>query len=1407
MSQSTSLLTEDQSTAGLPEVASDLAGLCGRALCEGRFLVEEVLGHGAQGAVYRIRREAPSTLGASARVMPSHDRYVPHPQSTPSQAAMKVMFPDPSRPAATARFIAEYRVAARLRAGPFVCAYEMFEDGPLLCYTMDYMPGGTLAATIGTPLPVAVAVGLGLDVLAGLDILHSQGIVHRDIKHHNILLEAPLPSFRDEARVGDERLEAPLRLPRAKLADFGISDVQDMVFGDRVFDTMLGTPYFMAPEFGVRDTVDARVDLYAVGVLLFMLLTGMHPRSRGTSRGSTEIAVKRQLSGQAIEPLQLQEIANHVPAAVVSVVSHLLEPDPNRRLRTAALAFEPLYAWFVAHKHEHKVELSHPHVLYGRPYLAAAALSGRRSERAAADAFLSGQLTGAGAVSGHPSSVLVISGEPGIGKSRLTNAIRRSAQRMGFTVHSLVAQRAQGAFDALERLKGHFHESCQAAMLAATPEERATWHDPHHQNYIPDSDRDSAYALLRQTELPPEDRPARSELKEQYLLDRFAAEVRSSSYQTPLCFCIEDGQWLDAETLKYLFWCMRFLASSRSLGMPVRVAWVLNHRLKDPDGDCVDQIEAQLVSLTRLEAPPLRIELSPFSQEDATELVASMLQLPAESADVARLVAALALRRALSPLYIEQSLWALFASGSLYVDEPGQRWQGQWKLDAESLAQSALPGSVRDAIGERASRLSAETLRVLGAAAVSGKESDVEVLARALELDADRVLTALEQAGRTGFVVQEQGHSRLHVADGREGDIRYRFSHDRYRESILSRLDAGIKEGLHGQLVRAITQRWGEGPKTYPMLAEHAFGAGEYGPACQHAMKVARQAQREGNHERAADYFRLALSSHGRAQQKIVVGEELLALRDQSAESMAAVGRFEEANEQLRILLTSEHASRHKRLDYQRRIADSYFIQHDPVNAVEQFTGLLQLLAVGVGERGLKKAALFARGGLAILLRGPLRLGINRQPAPDPHLEMLITQTLFSLAESANHIDFRVSLEAIMLLADRVMTKGLHPFSSLPVASFSFLCASQGLHGLSLGYQRLVWELFPDYRLGGGADPAGPAQWGLATGNPRGANSARTLTYALLLLAKFYRGELAELHDSATHDYIRQGIPASDMTANIHQRRVMRLIIFFYCLFTGRISGYQVQIQMCINMYRQARISRHDRILTPHPTGVQHELAGRLAQAAACYQESADRAREHASFLEYCMGRGLALLCLALDDSLPPLTLVAEAVAAANEWLQRRMSFPVVYSLACKVAAVAVTLARHGVTAVPAEVVRLMRRARWQAMAQRQQRSIYLAAEAALNLMRGHRAQALALFADAATTAANEGFLWQLLSVLRIAARVLPSADAAHDYYTQWLRRLQQNLMDQPSVQLRELESAIFPPAPSSGQPIGAVPR
>lgn len=90
---------------------------------------------------------------------------------------MKVLFPGFSRPQLTEHFLAEYRVAARLNAGSFVRSYELFEENSLLFYTMDLMAEGSLAAAIDAPMPAAVAVGLALDVLEGLDALHSQGIV------------------------------------------------------------------------------------------------------------------------------------------------------------------------------------------------------------------------------------------------------------------------------------------------------------------------------------------------------------------------------------------------------------------------------------------------------------------------------------------------------------------------------------------------------------------------------------------------------------------------------------------------------------------------------------------------------------------------------------------------------------------------------------------------------------------------------------------------------------------------------------------------------------------------------------------------------------------------------------------------------------------------------------------------------------------------------------------------------------------------------------------------------------------------------------------------------------------------------------------------------------------------------
>ncbi len=170
----------------------DPRALLGTAVAEGRFILEKLLGRGGQAAVYQIRRQKASTASswqADALRRTDEDRFIPRPAYTPDHAALKLFVPDPRKPSWTERFIAEYRVAARLTERPFVRAYEMFEHQNMLGFTLDLLPGGSLAQVMGNPLPPAVAVGIVLDVLEALDILHSRGIVHRERNFKNLRRE------------------------------------------------------------------------------------------------------------------------------------------------------------------------------------------------------------------------------------------------------------------------------------------------------------------------------------------------------------------------------------------------------------------------------------------------------------------------------------------------------------------------------------------------------------------------------------------------------------------------------------------------------------------------------------------------------------------------------------------------------------------------------------------------------------------------------------------------------------------------------------------------------------------------------------------------------------------------------------------------------------------------------------------------------------------------------------------------------------------------------------------------------------------------------------------------------------------------------------------------------------------
>ena len=158
-------------------------------------------------------------------------------------------------PEFTDRFIREARSAARLSDPGVVAVFDQGEDDGLLFLAMEYLKGRTLREVLGER---GVLAGEALDVvepvLAALAAAHAAGIVHRDVKPENVILT-------DDGRI--------------KVADFGLARAASTATSTS--GVLMGTVAYLAPELVARGVADARTDVYAVGVMLFEMLTGRQP--------------------------------------------------------------------------------------------------------------------------------------------------------------------------------------------------------------------------------------------------------------------------------------------------------------------------------------------------------------------------------------------------------------------------------------------------------------------------------------------------------------------------------------------------------------------------------------------------------------------------------------------------------------------------------------------------------------------------------------------------------------------------------------------------------------------------------------------------------------------------------------------------------------------------------------------------------------------------------------------------------------------------------------------------------------------------------------------------------------------------------------------------------------------------
>lgn len=222
-----------------------------------------------------------------------------------------------------ARFESEAKAAAKLNHAGLVRVLYSGEHRGLLFFTMEFVDGPTLADRLrASPLEADAAASLLRDLVDALCHAHRQGVVHRDIKPANIVLTKPRPE------------DASARW-RPVVVDFGIAKSLEQDGPTRT-GQILGSPNYMAPEqAGENATVDHRADIYALGGVLYAMLTGRPP-----FQAAREVETIRQVLDE--DPPPPRQLNRSIPVELEAIALRCLEKKPEKRYQTAELLRDEL---------------------------------------------------------------------------------------------------------------------------------------------------------------------------------------------------------------------------------------------------------------------------------------------------------------------------------------------------------------------------------------------------------------------------------------------------------------------------------------------------------------------------------------------------------------------------------------------------------------------------------------------------------------------------------------------------------------------------------------------------------------------------------------------------------------------------------------------------------------------------------------------------------------------------------------------------------------------------------------------------------------------------------------------------------------------------------------------------------
>ena len=739
-----------------------------KTFASGRYVVERLLGQGAQKSVYLVDD---TVLGR--------------------QCALSMLNAALLDPGDVDRIKREAQTLAQLGTQPnIVTVHDYGEEDGTPFIVCEYVPGGELRDELNAaagPLPLERALTVAIDICRALSFAHGRDIVHRDLKPENVWLT-------------EER--------SAKLGDFGIA-----LSAGRTRLTMpggaSGTPLYMAPEQASGGEIDARTDLYAFGVLLYELVTG-RPPFVGDDPNSI---MYQHVNTEPASPVEHNE---SLPPSLERLIMRLLAKAPGERPVDAEEVGAELRR-IRESPTEEPADLESDEA--GSQVVPWGQFIGRREEMDQLKAALGNALSGRG-------SVVMLVGEPGIGKTRLAEEFGVYASLRG--VQTLSGSCFEGGAAPyrpfVEAVRQYVNRRPDAELrheLGEGAPEVAKLVSEIRQRF---PDIPEAPAL----------EPDAERLR---LFESVTSFIRTASEAKPLVLFLDDIHWADKPSLLLLRYLAGSITSDRVLvlGAYRDVELDRTHPLSD------------VIAAMRQDQTYQRVRLRGLPEEDILGLLTGFES--SEEATTARraLATALAQETEGNPFFIREVLNHLVEERKLV------REGGRWTANAGSVSEFGIPEGVRQVIGRRLSRLSEPCNRMLTlASTMTGGFSWDEL--RAITEESDETLLELVEEALRVQIIRERKNGQVTT---------FEFTHALVRHTVYEELSTPRRVMLHRQIGEALEELHAANSEPHLAgLAHHFYQAAPGGDVHKAIDYLRRAAERATAHfawEEAVAHYQRAL--------------------------------------------------------------------------------------------------------------------------------------------------------------------------------------------------------------------------------------------------------------------------------------------------------------------------------------------------------------------------------------------------------------------------------------------------------------------------------------------------------------------------------------------------------------------